>query len=119
MTHRAPVLAGIAWDPQIRGILSVATGVLVLMGSVYLLLATNVASRLGFLIVITAFCGWMMIHSMIWWIYPPGQGPSGRIPSWDVTEIVYGDLSQSLNTKVHDLDVSQLPSAEEVNKMTP
>ena len=45
-----PVLAGIAWDPQVRGILSVLVGVLVLMGSIYLLLATNLASRLGFLL---------------------------------------------------------------------
>ena len=42
--------AGIAWDPQIRGILTVLVGVGVLMGSVYLLLATNVAQRLGFLL---------------------------------------------------------------------
>jgi hypothetical protein len=120
VTHvLVPTLAGIAWDPQIRGILSVAVGVLVLMGSIYLLLATNVASRLGFLIVLTALCGWMIIHSMIWWLYPPGQGPSGRIPAWDVTEIVYGDLSQSLNEKVHDVDVSNLPPAEDVADMTP
>jgi hypothetical protein len=119
MTLLPTIVAGIAWDPQIRGILSVATGVLILMGSIYLLLATNVASRLGFLLVLTALCGWMIIHSMIWWIYPPGQGPSGRIPAWDVTEIVYGDLSQSLNAKAHDLDVSQLPPAEDVNTMTP
>ena len=42
------LLAGIAWDPQIRGFLAVAVGVVVLMGSVYLLLVTNlgVAPRL-------------------------------------------------------------------------
>jgi hypothetical protein len=28
------VLAGIAWDPQIRGFLTLAVGVVVLMGSV-------------------------------------------------------------------------------------
>lgn len=35
------VFAGISWDPGIRGILTVAVGVAVLMGSVYILLATN------------------------------------------------------------------------------
>ena len=35
------LLAGIAWDPQLRGFLAVAVGVVVLMGSVYLLLGTN------------------------------------------------------------------------------
>ena len=43
-------LAGIAWDPQIRGFLATAVGVVVLMGSVYLLVGTNLGSRLGFLI---------------------------------------------------------------------
>lgn len=114
-----PTLAGIAWDPQIRGILSVLVGVAVLMGSVYLVLATNLATRLGFLLVLTAFFGWMIIHGSIWWIYPPGQGPSGRIPAWDVKEIVYGDLSNSLNPKVHDIDTSSLPPATDVNELTP
>ena len=114
-----PVIAGIAWDPQIRGILSVLVGVAVLMGSVYMLLATNVANRLGFLLALTAFFGWMIIHGLTWWIYPPGQGPSGRIPAWEVEEIVYGDLGESLNDKVHDIDTSTLPPAEEVNDLTP
>ena len=114
-----PVLAGIAWDPQIRGILAVLVGVVVLMGSVYLILATDVANRLGFLLVLTAFFGWMIIHGLTWWIYPPGQGPSGRIPSWEVQEIVYGDLSESLNEKVHDIDTSTLPASVEVNELTP
>jgi hypothetical protein len=61
----------------------------------------------------------MTIHGMVWWIYPPGQGPSGRIPGWDVQEIVYGDLSQSLNSKVHDIDTSGLPDSVELNKATP
>jgi hypothetical protein len=114
-----PVLAGIAWDPQVRGILAVLVGVLVLMGSIYLLLATNLANRLGFLLALTALSGWMIIHGMTWWIYPPGQGPSGRIPGWDVQEIIYGDLSQSLNDKVHDIDTSGLPDSVDLNKATP
>jgi hypothetical protein len=119
MAAVVPVLAGIAWDPQIRGILSVLVGVVVLMGSIFLLLSTNLASRLGFLLALTAFFGWMTIHGMVWWIYPPGQGPSGRIPGWDVQEIVYGDLSQSLNSKVHDIDTSGLPDSVDLNKATP
>jgi hypothetical protein len=114
-----PVLAGIAWDPQVRGILSVLVGVLVLMGSIYLLLGTNLGSRVGLLVALTALSGWMIIHGMVWWIYPPGQGPSGRIPGWDVQEIIYGDLSQSLNDKVHDIDTSGLPDSVDLNKATP
>jgi hypothetical protein len=114
-----PTLAGIAWDPQIRGILAVLTGVIVLMGSVYLLLATNLASRLGFLVALAAVFGWMTIHGLVWWIYPPGQGPIGRIPAWEVQEIVYGDLSNSILEKAHDVDTSGLPPSAEVDELTP
>jgi hypothetical protein len=114
-----PTLAGIGWDPEIRGILSVLVGVVVLMGSVYLLLATNVAHRLGFLLALTAIFGWMTIHGLVWWIYPPGTGPAGRGPSWQVEEIVYGDLSSSMLDEAHDLDTSTLPPAAEVDDLTP
>lgn len=114
-----PTLAGIAWDPQIRGILSVLVGVVVLMGSVYLLLATNVAHRLGFLLALTAVFGWMTIHGLVWWIYPPGSGPAGRGPAWEVEEIVYGDLANSMLDEAHDVDTSGLPAPEEVDDLTP
>ncbi len=48
-------LAGIAWDPQIRGILTVATGTVVLLGSVWLIVSTNSGTRLGTLISTAAF----------------------------------------------------------------
>jgi hypothetical protein len=89
------------------------------MGSVYLLLATNVASRLGFLLALTAVFGWLTIHGTIWWIYPPGTGPAGRPPSWEVQEIVYGDLTNSMLDKAHGIDTSGLPSPEEVDDLTP
>jgi hypothetical protein len=114
-----PTLAGIAWDPQIRNILSLVVGVGVLMGSVYLVLATDLAARLGFLVILAAFFGWMIIHGTIWWLYPPGQGPSGRVPAWDVQEIVYGDLSNSVNDKVHDIRPEGLPTPAEIEDMTP
>jgi hypothetical protein len=114
-----PTLAGIAWDPQIRGMLAVLVGAVVLMGSVYLLLATNLASRLGFLVALAAVFGWMTIHGLVWWIYPPGQGPIGRIPAWEVQEIVYGDLSNSILEEAHDVDTSGLPPAAEVDELTP
>lgn len=113
-----PTLAGIAWDPQIRGILSVGVGVVVLMGSVYLLLATNVAHRLGFLLALAAAFGWLTIHGLLWWIYPPGTGPAGRGPAWEVEEIVYGDLTNSMLDEAHELDPSTLPPPDEVEDMT-
>jgi hypothetical protein len=113
------ILAGIGWTPEIRGILSVLVGVVVLMGSIYLVLATNLAQRLGFLIALTAVFGWMTIHGLVWWLYPPGTGPAGRPPAWEVEEIVYGDLSESLLDEAHDIDASTLPPPTEVNEFTP
>lgn len=107
-------LAGIAWDPEIRGILAVVAGVGVLMGSVYLLLSTNLAHRLGFLIALSAFFGWMIIHGFVWWLYPPIMGPAGRVPAWEVEELNHGDLSQALLEDARVVDTSGLPDPETV-----
>jgi hypothetical protein len=103
------VLAGIAFDPTIRGILSVGVGVVVLMGSVYLLLGTNTGNRLGFLLALTGFFGWMAIMGVIWWIY--GIGMLGQAPEWDVVEYNAADTSQAATDEVRELDLSALPMA--------
>jgi hypothetical protein len=104
------LLAGIAWDPTIRGVLSVATGVVVLMGSVYLLLATNTGHRLGFLLALTGFFGWMSIMGMVWWIF--GIGMQGEAPSWKVVEYNAGELDQAITERATELDLSVLPQAD-------
>ena len=40
-------LLAINWEFELRGILTVIIGVVVLMGSVYLVLGTNLGARLG------------------------------------------------------------------------
>lgn len=104
------VLAGIAWDPTIRGLLSVATGVVVLMGSVYLLLATNTGHRLGFLLALTGFFGWMAIMGVVWWIF--GIGMQGEAPSWKVVEYNAGELDEAITERATELDLSVLPQAD-------
>lgn len=79
------VLAAIAFDPAIRGVLVVATGVVVLIGSVYLVVSTNTGFRQGFLITIAALTGWCFSMGMIWTMY--GIGLRGEDPSWIDTEI--------------------------------
>jgi hypothetical protein len=79
----------ISWDPTIRGYLVVATGVVVLCGSVYLLLATNTGIRLGFLIAAAGLAGWMTIMGLVWWLY--GIGWVGEAASWKVTEVVVSE----------------------------
>ena len=79
----------ISWDPTIRGYLVVATGVAVLCGSVYLLLATNTGIRLGFLIAVAGLTGWMTIMGVAWWLY--GIGWIGEESSWKVREVVVSE----------------------------
>lgn len=111
-------LAGIAWDPQIRGFLATAVGVVVLLGSVYLLLATNVGARLGFLIASAGFFGWLTIMGGVWWVYGT-IGMLGEAPHWEVVETVYPGTQQAATQAAHSLDTSGLPPAEELNDLAP
>ncbi len=119
------VLAGIAWDPQIRGYLTVAVGVLVLMGSVYLLLLTNVGARLGFMLAASALFGWCTLMGLTWWAYG-NIGAIGQLPHWTVKEVVYdptgkgSGLEDADLVKAQGLDTSHLEdTAEEINDLSP
>ena len=112
----AHVIAGIAFDPQIRGFLALGVGVVVLLGSVYLLLLTNVGARLGFLIAATAFWGWLFIMGSVWWVYGT-VGMLGNLPKWEVKEVVYPDTSQADLDKAHTLDEGELPAIEDFLKL--
>jgi hypothetical protein len=86
-------IPGLGFDPFIRGWLVAITGVLVLMGSVYLILATNTGVRTGLLIAVTGLFAWMTIMGAIWWIY--GIGLRGPAPAWDIVEVNRGDLASA------------------------
>jgi hypothetical protein len=81
------VLAILKWDPTIRGLLFPAIQFLFLCGSCYVILATNVGNRLGFLLASAAFWGWMTLMAIIWLMY--GIGPKGDSPSWRHNEEVF------------------------------
>ena len=81
-------LGGIAFDPHIRGALVAMTGVVVLCGSVYLILATDVGARLGFLVAAGGLAGWMVIMGITWWMMPPAIGPAGAGPTWEIVDVV-------------------------------
>lgn len=107
------VIAGLAWDPEIRGFLAVFAGVIVLMGSVWLLLALNTGTRLGTLVAAAGFFGWMVIMAAVWWIY--GIGWAGTAPTWQLREINVGDLDAAALEQARTLpDAVELPSAFEV-----
>ena len=73
-------MLAIGWEPELRGLLTVVMGTVVLMGSVYMVMATNMGSRLAFLVALTGLAGWMVLMGITWWIY--GIGLRGPDPSW-------------------------------------
>lgn len=73
-------LLAIGWEPELRGLLTVVIGVVILCGSVYGILATNMGGRLAFLVALTALFGWMMLMGAVWTVY--GIGLRGPDPSW-------------------------------------
>ncbi len=73
-------LLAIGWEPELRGLLTVVIAVVILMGSVYLIMLTNMGSRLAFLVAIAGLSGWMMLMGLTWWIY--GIGLRGPDPTW-------------------------------------
>lgn len=88
----------LAWDPQIRAILVVALAVVVLPGSIYLILGTNLGARLGFLVAMAGVFGWMTIMAIIWAVY--GIGYVGDSPSWELREVVRSDDPHKLTSAV-------------------
>jgi hypothetical protein len=102
-----PLLANIlaiGWEPELRGYLSVIIGGVALGGSVYLILGTNIGSRLGFLVSLAGLFGWMAIMGIVWWIY--GIGLLGRMPSWEPANPVAIVRDASL---LHQADVVGRP----------
>ena len=113
--HYVNVIAGIGFNPGIRGILVVLTGFSVLCGSVYLLLATNMGARLGMLVAFAGLFGWLSILTLTWWISPPAIGPRGTNPSWKVVEI-YVEGGGTAKTPVKNLlpGSDQIPNAADI-----
>ena len=113
------LLAGLAWDPEIRGFLAVLAGGITWMGSVWLLLSTNSGPRLGTLLALAGFFAWMAIMGSIWWIY--GIGWVGDAPVWEQVEIVEGTdeeghLTFAALDEANELRSESLPSAHDRGK---
>lgn len=101
------LLAQIGFDPEIRGILVVATGAIVLFGSIWMILATNSGIRLATLISLAGFFAWMAIMGGFWWIR--GIGFVGESVSWHVLDFNRADISQSSVERARSLpDPSEL-----------
>ena len=74
-------LLAIGWEPELRGLLTVIIGVVILCGSVYGIMATNMGTRLAFLVALAGLFGWLMLMGAVWMIY--GIGLRGPDPTWE------------------------------------
>lgn len=88
MLGMTSVLGALDWNPTIRGILFPGIMAIILCGSSYLLLATNIGNRLGFLVAASALAGWMFLMGLIWAGY--GIGMQGRPSRWVVQQSLTG-----------------------------
>ena len=105
------------WYPTILGVLVVIAAVALFMGTVYIILATNVGSRLGFLISVAGLSGFMVLLSLLWLTNPsPVNTLKGRIPQWKAVESLdNGDVARSkiaavqrVNKEGHPADASAI-----------
>ena len=78
------------WNPTILGVLVVLSAIGLFCGSAYLLLATNLGARLGFLVAFASLMGFMVMLTTLWWSSGNSgiDPPHGHSPNWRVVEIV-------------------------------
>ena len=102
------------WYPTILGVLVVIAAVGLFVGTPILLLATNMGTRLGFLVGVACLSGLMVLVSLLWLTNPsPVNTLKGRIPAWVAVEsIENGDLAQSKIAAVRDIDNSGRAASE-------
>ena len=95
------------WYPTILGVLVVVAAVVLFLGSIYVLLGTNLGARLGFLVAFTGLAGFMVILSLLWCTTAsPLNTLKGRIPQWKVQEVI-ASPEKSKTSDVHDIKQKQ------------
>ncbi len=74
---------------QLKGYGVAIFSIALFCGSVYLVLATDVGSRLGFMVAFSALTGFLMLLGLIWFTnLTPLNALHGPAPQWQVQEIV-------------------------------
>jgi hypothetical protein len=92
------VLAGITWDPFIRGVLIVVVAVVLLPGSVYFVLSTDVGGRVGLLLAAAGLSGMLSILAILWLVLA-STAAIGRANSWHAKEIITGDFASQATVR--------------------
>ncbi|MEY3558488.1 MAG: hypothetical protein RL374_1194 [Actinomycetota bacterium] len=113
-------LLAVSWEPEIRGWIIVIISVVVLMGSTYLILGTNLGARLGFLVALAGLAGWMMSMAIVWAVY--GIGLKGPEPTWHPSEPIAivrdGALLNRTEIVTGSIDLKNLPRVAAAKKVS-
>ena len=94
---------------KLRGYAIVVFAVGLFCGSIYLLLATNLGGRLGFLVAFASLSGFLMLLGLIWFTnLTPLNALHGPPPHWEVKEIV-ANPAQAKTEKARTIDKEGAP----------
>ena len=94
---------------KLRGYFVVVFAVGLFCGSIYMVLATDLGSRLGFLVAFGAFSGFLAMLGLIWFTnLTPLNALHGPAPSWVVKEIV-DNPAQAKTEKAREIEQKGVP----------
>lgn len=92
------------WYPTILGVLVVVSGVILFVGSIYLLLGTNMGARLAFLATFSGLMGLMLVLTSLWvTTASPLNTLRGSVPAWEIVEVV-PSLADAKTAAVRDIE---------------
>lgn len=98
LTHVGFLAETITWDPFIRGVLITLLFVVLLPGSVYLVLSTDVGARLGFLLIAAGMTGMLSVIALLW-MPLASSADIGRPNSWKPLEVITGNYASQVTVK--------------------
>ncbi len=109
------------WYPTILGVLVFIAAISLFCGTIYLLLATNLGARLGFLIAGAGLSGLMMLMASLWMTTSfPLTTLKGRIPQWVALESIDGGDTarspyvpvQTIRTPGNEADIAEMTNVK-------
>jgi hypothetical protein len=103
------------WNPTFIGIATVVSAVGLFCGSAYLLLATNLGARLGFLVALAGLSAFLVLLTTLWWTSGSSgiDPPHGSSPSWKVIEVV-SRPSEAKTAAVRNIATKGTPVSEDL-----
>ena len=105
------------WYPTILGVLVVVAGIMLFVGSIYLILGTNMGARLAFLVTFASLMGFMVVLTSLWiTTASPLNTLRGSVPTWEIKDVV-SSLDESDIAEVQNIqeDGRKVPVAEAAN----